>query len=279
MSDNTAKRCLAICPLFEAELLLELMLINWGHPFSNEESYRQELLESTTEVLMAASNDSCTDVFIEGLPTKEMNFVSAVWYVEWCVSRTIIETAICTRMAEGHSPIASILLLPDGPVGVLELHRPKKLILTFDDLPLQEAIKKLFEDAEFVRSESLLITDVGREWVLQKVISSLPKDLIGHFRFEHILLSVNQFRKLNQDHIQKRLIILEHARNMRKPRCFYGGKVGTPCSEEIDLDRVKPGKRGGDYTVDNTVLSCSKHNRQRGCKEVLSIGNNEAPYA
>ena len=84
MTDNTAKRCVAICPLFEAELLLELMLINWGHPFAGKESFRQELLESATELLMRASDESCTEVFIEGLPTKEMNFVSAVWYVEWC---------------------------------------------------------------------------------------------------------------------------------------------------------------------------------------------------
>lgn len=146
---------------------------------------------------------------------------------------------------------------------------PKKLILTFEDLPLQEAIKKLFDDPEFVRSESLLITDAGREWVLQKVIGYLPKEFIGYFRFEHILLSVNQFRKLNKDHIHKRLIILEHARNMKTPACFYAGKVSTSCSTQIDLDRVKPGKRGGQYSVDNTVLSCSRHNRQRGCKEVV----------
>ena len=50
------------------------------------------------------------------------------------------------------------------------MKKPNKLILTFDDLPLQEAIRKLFEDPAFVRSETLLITDEGREWILQKVI-------------------------------------------------------------------------------------------------------------
>lgn len=149
------------------------------------------------------------------------------------------------------------------------MHKPKKLVLTFDDLSLQEAIKKLFEDPDFLRSEALLITDAGREWILQKVIGSLPHNLIRHYRFEHILLSVNQFRKLSKDHAQKRLIIIEHARNMKKPHCFYQGKVATPCSSAVDLDRVRPGKRGGEYTVDNTVLSCSKHNRQRGCKDVV----------
>ena len=82
--DNIAKRCLAICPLFEAELLLELMLHHWGHPFATDESFRQDLLESVTELLTAASNKSSTEVFIKGLPTNEMNFVAAVWYVEWC---------------------------------------------------------------------------------------------------------------------------------------------------------------------------------------------------
>ncbi|MEQ1904339.1 MAG: hypothetical protein ABL888_09160 [Pirellulaceae bacterium] len=151
--------------------------------------------------------------------------------------------------------------------------RPKNLLLTFNDLPLQEAVKKLFDDPSFVRSESLLITDIGREWVLQKVIANLPKELIGHYRFEHILLSVNQFRKLNKEHIHKRLIVLAHARNMKLPHCFYQGKVSSQCSEDVDLDRVKPGKRGGEYTIDNTVLSCSRHNRQRGCTEVVSYWN------
>ncbi|MBN2218057.1 MAG: hypothetical protein JW719_11850 [Pirellulales bacterium] len=147
----------------------------------------------------------------------------------------------------------------------------KRLIITFDDLPLQEAIRKLFEDSEFVRTESLLIEEEGREWVLQKIIANLPRECIGKYRFERILLSVNQFRKLNREHLKKRLIILEHARKMTVSECFYRNKIGTECSSEVDLDRVKPGKRGGEYTVENTVLSCSKHNRQRGCKEVVEF--------
>ena len=83
-NDNTAKRCLAICPLFEAELLVELMLRSWGHPFAINESFRQGLLESATELLVTASDESCNEVFIEGLPAREMNFVAAIWYAEWC---------------------------------------------------------------------------------------------------------------------------------------------------------------------------------------------------
>ncbi|MEI8210601.1 MAG: hypothetical protein WCI02_00490 [Planctomycetota bacterium] len=84
MMDSNAKRCLAICPLFEAELLLHLMLSNWQHPFANDEAFRQGLLECATELLLTASHDDCEEVFIEGLKSSEMNFVAAVWYAEWC---------------------------------------------------------------------------------------------------------------------------------------------------------------------------------------------------
>ncbi len=51
MDGNVAKQCLAICPLFEGELLLELILRHWNHPFADEELFRQQLLETATEVV------------------------------------------------------------------------------------------------------------------------------------------------------------------------------------------------------------------------------------
>lgn len=84
MADNVAKRCLAICPLFEGELLLELILRHWHHPFAAEEPFRQQLMEAATEVLMTSSDPSCQHVFINGLAPQEMSFVSAIWYAEFC---------------------------------------------------------------------------------------------------------------------------------------------------------------------------------------------------
>ncbi len=83
MTDNNAKQCLGICPLFEAELLLELMFRYWSHPYADNKEYRSSLLESATELLMRASDTNCNEVFFRGMPTQDMNFVSAVWYVEW----------------------------------------------------------------------------------------------------------------------------------------------------------------------------------------------------
>ena len=126
---------------------------------------------------------------------------------------------------------------------------------------------------KFVRSESLLISDRGREWIIQQVICKLPSEAIGFYRFEHILLSVNQFRKMDKAHRAKRQIIIAHAKKMQRAECFYRGKLSTDCSEEVDLDRIKPGKRDGEYSVENTVLSCSRHNRSRGCQEVERFWN------
>lgn len=155
----------------------------------------------------------------------------------------------------------------------MDLPHIEKLRLTFDDLPLAEAIRQLFESENYIKSEATLISDAGREWTLQKVISLLPHELAGKYRFERILLLANQFRKLNKEHAEKRRIILDHARGMTKPQCFYFGKLGTPCSDEVDLDRIKPGVRGGLYAIENTVLSCSRHNRSRGCTEVEKFWN------
>jgi len=83
MTDNNAKRCLDICPLFEGELLLELMFRYWSHPYADDKEFRSSLLESATELLMRASDPNCSEVFFDGMRTQDMNFVSAVWYVEW----------------------------------------------------------------------------------------------------------------------------------------------------------------------------------------------------
>ena len=74
------KRCLAFAQLFEAELLVELLLRYWKHPFGDDKSYRQALLHQTTEVL----EDSVRgNQLMEEIPPAQMNFVAALWYVEW----------------------------------------------------------------------------------------------------------------------------------------------------------------------------------------------------
>lgn len=77
---SIASQCLALSGLFEAELLVELMLRYWNHPFANDGAFRELLLEGAVESLRAAIDGK---LLIEGIPPDQMNLVLAIWYAEW----------------------------------------------------------------------------------------------------------------------------------------------------------------------------------------------------
>jgi hypothetical protein len=78
---SVAKKCLEMTSLFEAELLVRLMLHEWKHPFAQDEEFANGLLESASEALRSAVQG---DQLIEDIPPKSLNFVAAVWYAEQC---------------------------------------------------------------------------------------------------------------------------------------------------------------------------------------------------
>lgn len=73
---TTAERSYQLTGLFEAELLVELMLKYWVHPFADDSEYRASLLESATEVLRASTEGT---QFHPNLKPEDMNLVAAVW--------------------------------------------------------------------------------------------------------------------------------------------------------------------------------------------------------
>jgi hypothetical protein len=77
---SVAKKCLAFSGLFEAELLIELMLRYWAHPFAADKDFRNGLLEGVAEVLRSCIAGQRA---MEDIPPRHMNFVAALWYVEW----------------------------------------------------------------------------------------------------------------------------------------------------------------------------------------------------
>ncbi len=76
---TTAGLCYQLSGLFEAELLVELMLRQWGHPFASDREFRQELLESATEVLRLSISGQ---KLIPDLNPSDMNLVAAIWCAE-----------------------------------------------------------------------------------------------------------------------------------------------------------------------------------------------------
>lgn len=81
-SESNAERSLVLCSLFESEILVWLLLRHWQHPYSEDAHFRSGLLESATEVLASAKDTD--QVFIEGIPARDMNLVAALWYAENC---------------------------------------------------------------------------------------------------------------------------------------------------------------------------------------------------
>ena len=67
--------------LFEAELLARLMLWKWEHPLAHDEEPVKYLVEGAAEVLRKCVQEN--ERFLDDVEPCDMNFVAAVWYVEW----------------------------------------------------------------------------------------------------------------------------------------------------------------------------------------------------
>jgi hypothetical protein len=78
---SIAEKSLEVTGLFEAELLVRLMLWRWGHPLVNDEAFANGLLESAADALQSAAEG---EQLIEGLPATSLNLVAAIWYAETC---------------------------------------------------------------------------------------------------------------------------------------------------------------------------------------------------
>jgi hypothetical protein len=78
---SVVKKCLEFSGLYEAELLVELMLRYWKHPLAANVEFRNEILEGAGSVLRSC--EAGEQQVIEALPAESMSFVAAAWYVEW----------------------------------------------------------------------------------------------------------------------------------------------------------------------------------------------------
>ena len=77
---TTAGESYRFSETFEAELLVELMLRFRKHPLDDHAEFRNALIESANTVLQASV---AGERLLDDVPPSQMNFVAAVWYVEW----------------------------------------------------------------------------------------------------------------------------------------------------------------------------------------------------
>jgi len=136
--------------------------------------------------------------------------------------------------------------------------------MTFDELPLYEAIHDVYRLVESPRADHWLTIDAGL--LCRMIQDHLP---IGHpFRATDMLQAwaaygksqtVGQYKKLEL----QVLVAKTHGR-----QCFWANRVAGDCTGEVTTDRLLPGSRGGEYTLENCVIACSFHNTQRNDRTV-----------
>ncbi len=77
---SIAQESLRLSSLFEAELLVELMLRYWNHPLAGDVEFRNALLETAVSAVEASVGG---ERLFEMLAPENVSLVAAIWYAEW----------------------------------------------------------------------------------------------------------------------------------------------------------------------------------------------------
>ena len=77
---SIASESLNLTGLFEAEVLTELLLWRWNHPFKDDAEFRNGLLEDAATALQTAVDGQ---QLFDDLPADETNLIAAIYFAEW----------------------------------------------------------------------------------------------------------------------------------------------------------------------------------------------------
>src|SRR5262249_8800994 len=137
--------------------------------------------------------------------------------------------------------------------------------MTFSDLPFYQAIFRVFGRVDNPGSEDWTRRRASEIYklVLHEIVDmeAWNQDGIPYSR-DRVLDVWLDIRK-NPKNPLKCEVSLTHG-----AQCFYANRGLGPCSAEVDLDRIVPESRHGEYTLANCVIACSQHNRVRGDKSI-----------
>ena len=149
--------------------------------------------------------------------------------------------------------------------------------MRFGEVALYSAVADVYDEIQkesriaecttpSVRSEQWLLDDDRRRQLTQRIVLKMTDG------DSDILAAFVKYAKAprNGAEIPKLHLTIQVAR-LRGSRCFYS-MLGN-CSDDVELDRIKPGSDGGEYTLANCVIACGKHNRERQDKSVTDFLN------
>ncbi len=137
--------------------------------------------------------------------------------------------------------------------------------MTFDELPLYQAVHRVYTSVEKPGSDDWISNSAKTAYrlVLMQIVESGSWTEQGiPYSMERVVEVWRDLRKVPKTRL-KCEVSLTHGST-----CFYANRGAGPCSNEVDLDRILPETRGGQYTVENCIIVCSTHNRSRGDRTI-----------
>lgn len=136
--------------------------------------------------------------------------------------------------------------------------------MTFEEIPLYRAIYNVRKGGAILPADPVLPKD--RDNVAQYIHEHLPEYMKygGPYLRGDMLKGWRDYRKMSDGKAELTVLVGAHSGD----RCFWSGRVSGACTPDATLERLTPGKRGGEYTLANCVLACGSHNSARGDKTV-----------
>jgi len=129
-----------------------------------------------------------------------------------------------------------------------------------------------FRDLELLVTVSKCVidfdpTNAARRWRCATIVRDKHTELSGDVFFpwttDETVAMVIDHRKTNSKQI------LAQIASVHGMECFWKHRNKGPCSEDVEGGHVVARSAGaGDLTVENGMIECSAHNRQRGTKTI-----------
>ena len=146
--------------------------------------------------------------------------------------------------------------------------------MTFDDIPLCEAVHDLYSALNDTSGNGQILgpgprsdywlKDPGRERLCRFIFERVPLTYVFRLNIDRITEAFSTYGRTGNKETYGRTELLVEVARAHGRTCFYANRGKGACSPEVTLDRLVPGVRGGQYTIENCVLACSRHNSQRG---------------
>jgi len=136
--------------------------------------------------------------------------------------------------------------------------------MTFNEIPLFDAVCSVRDEmkaaGESPGSSEWDTTEDGRTELTKLVMQQLIRNVDQ--RVVNAWIAVRKCGTIAEG-VNKIELLVQVAR-MHGTKCFYANRGKGDCSEDVHLDRLVPGSRGGKYTPENCIIACGRHNMMRG---------------